>query len=93
MAILVAWLAGLVIAFTGGTSVDPLLSLAIGALILVSSLALLREALHGLMEGHHSMSTRKQLAKRRPACPAWPRYTICTSGRSVGAPSPTSNSQ
>src|SRR5690606_17341846 len=31
--------------------IDPLLSLAIGALILVSSVRLLREALHALMEG------------------------------------------
>ena len=46
-----ALLAGLVIAFTDWTPIDPLLSLAIGALILVSSLRLLREALHGLMEG------------------------------------------
>ena len=46
-----ALLSGLVIAFTGWTPIDPLLSLAIGALILVSSLRLLREALHGLMEG------------------------------------------
>jgi cobalt-zinc-cadmium efflux system protein len=46
-----ALLAGLVIAYTGWTPIDPLLSLAIGALILFSSLRLLREALHGLMEG------------------------------------------
>lgn len=46
-----ALVAGLVIALTGWTPIDPLLSLAIGALILVSSLRLLREALHGLMEG------------------------------------------
>lgn len=46
-----ALLSGLVIAFTGWTPIDPLLSLAIGALILVSSLRLLRESLHGLMEG------------------------------------------
>ncbi len=46
-----ALVAGLVIAFTGWTPIDPLLSLAIGALILFSSLRLLREALHGLMEG------------------------------------------
>jgi len=46
-----ALLAGLVIAFTGWTPIDPMLSLAIGALILYSSLRLLREALHGLMEG------------------------------------------
>ncbi|TCS71747.1 cobalt-zinc-cadmium efflux system protein [Sulfuritortus calidifontis] len=46
-----ALLSGLIIAFTGWTPIDPLLSLAIGGLILVSSLRLLREALHGLMEG------------------------------------------
>ncbi|MCK9201441.1 MAG: cation diffusion facilitator family transporter [Gallionella sp.] len=46
-----ALLSGLVIAFTGWTPIDPLLSLGIGALILFSSLRLLREALHGLMEG------------------------------------------
>ncbi|MBL8259050.1 MAG: cation transporter [Candidatus Competibacteraceae bacterium] len=45
-----ALLSGVVIAFTGWTPVDPLLSLGIGALIVVSSLRLLREALHGLME-------------------------------------------
>lgn len=46
-----ALLSGLVIAFTGWTPIDPLLSLGISALIVVSSLRLLREALHGLMEG------------------------------------------
>lgn len=46
-----ALLSGLVISFTGWTPIDPLLSMLIGALILVSSLRLLREALHGLMEG------------------------------------------
>jgi cobalt-zinc-cadmium efflux system protein len=46
-----ALLSGLIIIHTGWTPIDPLLSLLIGALILVSSLALLREALHGLMEG------------------------------------------
>lgn len=46
-----ALLSGLVISYTGWTPIDPLLSLLIGALILVSSLRLLREALHGLMEG------------------------------------------
>ena len=46
-----ALLSGLVIAFTGWMPIDPLLSLGIGALVLVSSLRLLREALHGLMEG------------------------------------------
>lgn len=46
-----AVIAGVVIAFTGWTPIDPLLSLAIAALIVTSSLRLLREALHGLMEG------------------------------------------
>jgi cobalt-zinc-cadmium efflux system protein len=46
-----ALIAGVVITFTGWTPIDPLLSLAIGALILASSLRLLRESLHGLMEG------------------------------------------
>lgn len=46
-----ALLSGVIIAFTGWTPVDPLLSLGIGALIVMSSLRLLREALHGLMEG------------------------------------------
>lgn len=46
-----ALLSGLVITFTNWMPIDPLLSLVIGALILVSSLRLLREALHGLMEG------------------------------------------
>ncbi|MGF1547843.1 MAG: cation diffusion facilitator family transporter [Thiotrichales bacterium] len=46
-----ALIAGLVITLTGWTPIDPLLSLAIGLLILVSSVRLLRETLHGLMEG------------------------------------------
>lgn len=46
-----ALIAGVVIAVTGWTPIDPLLSLLIGALILVSSLRLLRQALHGIMEG------------------------------------------
>ena len=46
-----ALIAGVVIVTTGWMPIDPLLSLAIGALILVSSLRLLREAVHGLMEG------------------------------------------
>lgn len=46
-----ALIAGVVIAFTGWMPIDPLLSLAIAALIVTSSLRLLREALHGLMEG------------------------------------------
>jgi cobalt-zinc-cadmium efflux system protein len=46
-----ALIAGAVIHFTGWLPVDPILSLAIAVLILVSTLSLLREALHLLMEG------------------------------------------
>lgn len=43
--------AGAVIHFTGWTPVDPILSIAISLLILLSTFRLLREALHVLMEG------------------------------------------
>lgn len=46
-----ALLAGAVVMLTGWTPVDPLLSLLICALILVSSLRLLREVLRALLEG------------------------------------------
>jgi len=46
-----ALVAGLVISITGWMPIDPLLSLFICALILISSLRLFREALHALMEG------------------------------------------
>jgi cobalt-zinc-cadmium efflux system protein len=46
-----ALVAGAVIFYTGWTPIDPLLSLAVCALILVSAYRLLKEALHVLMEG------------------------------------------
>ena len=46
-----ALVAGGVIYFTAWTPIDPLLSLLICALILVSALRLLREVLHVIMEG------------------------------------------
>jgi cobalt-zinc-cadmium efflux system protein len=46
-----ALVSGLVIATTGWTPIDPLLSLFIAALLVVSSLRLLRDAVHALMEG------------------------------------------
>lgn len=46
-----ALLAGLVIWLTGWTPIDPILSLLICVLILISSLRLLRDALHVVMEG------------------------------------------
>ena len=42
---------GIVIVTTGWTPIDPLLSLLVAALILVSALRLLREVVHVLMEG------------------------------------------
>lgn len=46
-----ALMAGAVIYFTGWMPIDPILSLAVAALILVSTVQLLRQALHVLMEG------------------------------------------
>ncbi|MBI5107826.1 MAG: cation transporter [Rhodocyclales bacterium] len=42
---------GLVVLLSGWTPIDPLLSILIGGLVLAASLRLLREALHGLMDG------------------------------------------
>lgn len=46
-----AIVAGIVIVTTGWAPIDPLLSLLVAALILISALRLLREAVHVLMEG------------------------------------------
>ena len=46
-----ALIAGVVIHFTGWMPIDPLLSIFISGLILFSSVSLLKEALHVLMEG------------------------------------------
>jgi len=46
-----ALVAGAVVMWTGWTTIDPLLSLLICVLMLSSSLGLLREVLHALMEG------------------------------------------
>lgn len=51
LASVAALTAGAVIYFTGWTPIDPLLSLFICALILVSVIRLLREVLHVIMEG------------------------------------------
>jgi cobalt-zinc-cadmium efflux system protein len=48
---LAALIAGAVIYVTGWVTIDPILSLVIAALILVTTLALLRDTLHVLMEG------------------------------------------
>jgi cobalt-zinc-cadmium efflux system protein len=46
-----ALIAGVVIWLTGWTPIDPLLSLLIGGIVLSSSLKLLRDSLHGLLDG------------------------------------------
>ena len=48
---LAALIAGAVIYFTGWLPIDPILSLVIAGLILITTLRLLRDALHVLMEG------------------------------------------
>ena len=64
-----ALIAGVVITFTGWTPVDPLLSLVIGALIVTSSLRLLREALHGLMEGVPPHLSLEEIGRAMAAVP------------------------
>ncbi|GAB4128206.1 MAG: cation diffusion facilitator family transporter [Sideroxydans sp.] len=64
-----ALLAGLVITFTGWMPIDPILSLLIGALILFSSVRLLREALHGLMEGAPFSLDPQQVGQALAAVP------------------------
>lgn len=64
-----ALIAGLVIALTGWTPIDPLLSLLIGALLLLSSLRLLRQALHGLMEGVPLHLSLEEIGKAMASVP------------------------
>lgn len=64
-----ALLSGLVIAFTGWMPIDAILSLAIGALILISSLRLLREALQGLMEGTPFSQDPEEVGRTLAAIP------------------------
>lgn len=59
--------AGLVIQFTGWTPADPLLSLLICALILVSTLRLAREAVHALLEGVPPGLTLPEVGRRMAA--------------------------
>lgn len=59
-----ALVSGLVIHFTGWTRIDPLLSLFICALILVSTLRLAREAVHTLLEGVPREISLPQVGRR-----------------------------
>ncbi|MEK7738031.1 MAG: cation diffusion facilitator family transporter, partial [Pseudomonadota bacterium] len=64
-----ALVAGIVIMLTGWTPIDPILTLTIAALILASTLRLLLETLHTLMEGvprHLSLETIGRAIAARP---------------------------
>ena len=64
-----ALVSGAVIMWTGWTTVDPLLSLLICALMLVSSLRLLREVLQALMEGVPVSLSTEQIGRRLAGVP------------------------
>jgi len=58
---------GLVISYSGWTRADPLLTLFIGALILVSTVRLAREAVHTLLEGVPSEISLPEVGRRMAA--------------------------
>lgn len=64
-----ALVSGAVIYFTGWTPVDPLLSLGLAGLILYSTVHLLREALHILMEGVPSGLDVERVGRRLATLP------------------------
>ena len=64
-----ALVAGAVIVFTGWTPIDPLLSLLICVLVLVSSLRLLREVLRALLEGVPDHLSLAQIGQALAAVP------------------------
>jgi len=61
--------AGVVILLTGWTWVDPLVSILIGAIILLGSMRLLREALHILVEGVPDGLSAAQVGRAMGAVP------------------------
>ena len=64
-----AIVAGLVVWATGWTPIDPLLSLLIGGLVLAASLRLLRDAVHGLLDGVPFAVSLPQLGRELAAVP------------------------
>jgi cobalt-zinc-cadmium efflux system protein len=71
---------GAVIYYTGWQPIDPLLSILIALLILASTLRLLREAVHVLMEGVPAGIQLGDVGVALARFPACGRCTICTSG-------------
>jgi cobalt-zinc-cadmium efflux system protein len=64
-----AIVAGLVVWATGWTPIDPLLSLLIGGLVLAASLRLLRDAVHGLLDGVPLAVSLPELGRELAAVP------------------------
>jgi len=69
LASVAALMTGAVVWATGWTPIDPMLSLLIGGLVLASSLRLLREAVHGLLDGVPSGISLPQLGRAMAATP------------------------
>ncbi|HKB52988.1 MAG TPA: cation diffusion facilitator family transporter [Ramlibacter sp.] len=69
LASVAALVAGGVVWATGWTPIDPMLSLLIGGLVLASSLRLLREAVHGLLDGVPSGISLPELGRAMAATP------------------------
>lgn len=59
-----ALIAGIVIWTTGWTPIDPLLSLVIGGIVLSSSISLLKDSLHRLLDGVPDPYSLAELAKK-----------------------------
>ena len=73
------------IRMTGALWIDPLLGIAIGLLVLWSSIGILRESAHILLEGRpREMRARKLHAPSLPS-KVCRKCTTCTSGRSAAA--------
>lgn len=62
-----ALISGVVIVMSGWTTIDPLLSIAIAALILVSAVRVLKEAVHALMEGAPKSLNQNEIGLRLAA--------------------------
>jgi cobalt-zinc-cadmium efflux system protein len=76
----------LVMLATGWPYADPIASVLIGVLVLVSGWGILRESVDLLLEARRPAALRSTTSRGRCArCPAWRACTTCTSGRSPPA--------
>src|SRR5215212_11244754 len=74
--------AALVILLTGCGYADPLISVLIGVLVLLSSFRLLRDSVNVLLERSPAGIDASEVGKRMSQSRASRRSTTCTSGRS-----------